>query len=39
MLSKKGQEIAHRQTRCPAHKDLATGATEEVGNRKNLVPD
>ena len=39
MLSKKGQEIAYRQTRWPAHKDLATGATDEVGNRKTLVPD
>ena len=39
MLSRKGQEIAYRQTRWPAHKDLATGATDEVGNRKTLVPD
>lgn len=39
MLSKKGQEIAYRQTRWPAHKDLATGATDEVGSRKTLVPD
>ena len=39
MLSKKGQEIAYRQIRWPAHKDLATGATDEVGSRKTLVPD
>ena len=39
MLSKKGQEIAYRQTRWPAHKDLATGATDEVGSRKPVVPD
>jgi hypothetical protein len=23
----------------PAHKDLATGGADEVGNRKTLVPD
>jgi iron(III) transport system substrate-binding protein len=39
MLSRKGQEIAYRQTRWPAHKDLATGGADEVGNRKTLVPD
>ena len=39
MLLRKGQEIAYRQTRWPAHKDLATGATDEVGSRKTLVPD
>jgi len=39
MLSKKGQEIAFRQTRWPAYKELSTGATDEVGNRKTLVPD
>jgi hypothetical protein len=32
------QEIAYRQTRWPAHKDLATGGPDEVGNRKTLVP-
>ncbi len=39
MLSEKGQEIAYRQARWPAHKDLATGATDEVGSRKTVVPD
>jgi ABC-type Fe3+ transport system substrate-binding protein len=39
MLSKKGQEIAYRQNRWPAHRDLATGGPDEVGNRKTLVPD
>jgi len=39
MLSRKAQEIAYRQTRWPAHKDLATGAADEVGNRKTVVPD
>jgi iron(III) transport system substrate-binding protein len=39
MLSRKGQEIAYRQTRWPAHKDLATGGADEVGNRKTVVPD
>jgi ABC-type Fe3+ transport system substrate-binding protein len=39
MLSKKGQEMAYRQNRWPAHRDLATGGPDEVGNRKTLVPD
>jgi len=39
MLSKKGQEMAYRQNRWPAHRDLATGGADEVGNRKTLVPD
>ncbi len=39
MLSRKAQEIAYRQPRWPAHKDLATGAADEVGNRKTVVPD
>lgn len=39
MISKKGQEIAYRQSRWPAHKDLATGGADEVGSRKTVVPD
>ena len=39
MLSKKAQEIAYRQNRWHAHRDLATGGPDEVGNRKTLVPD
>jgi iron(III) transport system substrate-binding protein len=39
MLSKKGQEIAYRQNRWPAHKELASGGPDDVGNRKTLVPD
>jgi hypothetical protein len=39
MLSKKGQEIAYRQNRWPACRDLATGGPDEVGSRKTLVPD
>jgi iron(III) transport system substrate-binding protein len=39
MLSKKGQEIAFKQRRWPALKELATGGPDEVGNRKTLVPD
>jgi iron(III) transport system substrate-binding protein len=39
MLSKKGQEIAQRQNRWPAYKELATGGPDDVGNRKTLVPD
>jgi iron(III) transport system substrate-binding protein len=39
MLSRKGQEIAYRQNRWPAHRELATGGPDEVGNRKTLVPD
>lgn len=39
MLSKKGQEIAFKQRRWPAFKDLATGGPDDVGNRNTLVPD
>lgn len=39
MLSKKGQELAFRQKRWPAFKELATGGPDDVGNRKTLVPD
>ncbi|HTM07075.1 MAG TPA: extracellular solute-binding protein [Verrucomicrobiae bacterium] len=39
MISKKGQEIAYRQSRWPAHKDLAAGGPDEVGGRKTVVPD
>lgn len=39
MLSKKGQEIAFKQRRWPAFKDLATGGADDVGNRNTLVPD
>ena len=39
MLSRKGQEMAYRQNRWPAHRELATGGADEVGNRKTLVPD
>ncbi|HEY1371035.1 MAG TPA: extracellular solute-binding protein [Candidatus Binatia bacterium] len=39
MISKKGQEIAYRQNRWPAHKELAAGGPDEVGNRKTVVPD
>jgi iron(III) transport system substrate-binding protein len=39
MLSKKGQEIAFKQRRWPALKDLATGGPDDVGNRNTLVPD
>ena len=39
MLSKKGQEIAYRQGRWPAYKELATGGPDDVGNRKTVVPD
>jgi len=39
MLSKKGQEIAFKQRRWPAYKELATGGPDDVGNRKTLVPD
>lgn len=39
MLSKKGQEIAFRQRRWPALKELATGGPDDVGNRNTLVPD
>jgi iron(III) transport system substrate-binding protein len=39
MLSRKGQEIAYRQNRWPAHRDLASGGPDDVGNRKTLVPD
>lgn len=39
MLSKRGQEIAFKQRRWPAFKELATGGPDDVGNRKTLVPD
>jgi iron(III) transport system substrate-binding protein len=39
MLSRKGQEIAFKQRRWPAFKELATGGPDDVGNRKTLVPD
>jgi iron(III) transport system substrate-binding protein len=39
MLSKKGQEIAYRQNRWPALKELSTGGPDDVGNRKTVVPD
>jgi iron(III) transport system substrate-binding protein len=39
MLSRKGQEIAFRQRRWPAFKDLATAGPDDVGNRKTLIPD
>jgi iron(III) transport system substrate-binding protein len=39
MLSKKGQEIAFKQRRWPAFKDLATGGPDDVGTRNTLVPD
>jgi len=39
MLSKKGQEIAFKQRRWPAFKDLASGGPDDVGNRNTLVPD
>ncbi len=39
MLSKKGQEIAFKQRRWPALKELATGGPDDVGNRNTLVPD
>jgi iron(III) transport system substrate-binding protein len=39
MLSKKGQEIAFKQRRWPAFKDLAMGGPDDVGSRKTLVPD
>ena len=39
MLSKKGQEIAFKQRRWPAFKDLAVGGPDDVGSRKTLVPD
>jgi len=39
MLSRKGQEIAYRQNRWPAHKELATGGPDDVGNRKTVVPN
>ena len=38
MISKKGQEIAFKQRRWPALKDLAGGA-DDVGNRNTMVPD
>jgi iron(III) transport system substrate-binding protein len=39
MLSKKGQELAFRQKRWPAFKELASGGPDDVGNRNTLVPD
>ena len=39
MLSRKGQELAFRQKRWPAFKELATGGPDDVGNRKTVVPD
>jgi iron(III) transport system substrate-binding protein len=39
MLSKRGQEIAFKQRRWPALKELAMGGPDEVGNRKTVVPD
>jgi iron(III) transport system substrate-binding protein len=39
MLSRKGQEIASKQRRWPAFKDLASGGPDDVGNRNTLVPD
>lgn len=39
MLSKKGQEIAFKQRRWPAFKELASGGPDDVGNRNTLVPD
>lgn len=39
MLSKKGQEIAFRQKRWPAFKELASGGPDDVGHRNTLVPD
>ena len=39
MLSKKGQEIAFRQKRWPAFKELASGGPDDVGQRNTVVPD
>ncbi|HEY1235523.1 MAG TPA: extracellular solute-binding protein [Candidatus Binatia bacterium] len=39
MLSKRGQEIAFKQRRWPAFKELAVGGPDEVGSRKTVVPD
>jgi iron(III) transport system substrate-binding protein len=39
MLSKKGQEIAFKQRRWPAFKDLSMGGPDDVGIRNTLVPD
>lgn len=39
MVSRKGQEIAYRQNRWPAYKELAAGGADEVGNRNTVVPD
>lgn len=39
MISKKGQDIAFKQRRWPAYKDLAAGGPDDVGNRNTLVPD
>ncbi|MET0502646.1 MAG: extracellular solute-binding protein [Candidatus Binatia bacterium] len=39
MVSRKGQEIALKQRRWPAFKELATGGPDDIGNRNTLVPD
>ena len=39
MLSKRSQELAFKQRRWPAFKELATGGPDDVGNRNTLVPD
>jgi iron(III) transport system substrate-binding protein len=39
MISKKGQDIAFKQRRWPALKDLSVGGPDDVGNRNTLVPD
>ena len=39
MISRKGQEIAYRQNRWPAYKDLSTGGADDVGSRRLVVPD
>ena len=39
MISRKGQEIAFKQRRWPALKDLSSGGPDDVGNRNTLVPD
>jgi hypothetical protein len=39
MLSKKGQEIAYRQRRWPANKELAANDPDDLRNRKTVVPD
>jgi iron(III) transport system substrate-binding protein len=39
MLSRKGQEIAFRQKRWPAFKELASGGPDDVGSRETVIPD